>query len=87
MRIFVALIALTLLVPPAVAHPFSEPKPREARRVAISSQFERHAEELRAGEAHTDHYLVIRLEIEALRRENPEHREFLDRYLQSLLPR
>jgi len=44
-------------------------------------------EELRAGEAHTDDYLVISLEIAALRRDHPEHREFLDRYLQSLLPR
>jgi hypothetical protein len=50
-------------------------------------QFERFVEELRAGEAHTDHYLVMRLEIEALRRDNPEHREFLDRYLASQLPR
>jgi hypothetical protein len=87
MRIIVALITSLLLVPSAMAHPFAEPKPRDARRVSISSHFERHVEELRAGEAHTDDFLVISLEIEALRRENPEHREFLDRYLQSLLPR
>jgi hypothetical protein len=74
-----------LLVPSAVAHPFAEPKPNEARRASISSPFDRHVEELRAVEAHTDHYLVIRLEIEALRRDNPEHQEFLDRYLQSQL--
>jgi len=85
MRAVIALIASTLLLSPALAHSFVEPRPRELRHVVIAAQFERFAEELRAGEAHTDHYLVIRLEIEALRRDHPEHREFLDRYLLSLL--
>jgi hypothetical protein len=83
----IALIASMLFLSPALAHPFSEPRPRDARQVAIPTQFERHVEELRAGESHTDHYLVIRLEIEALGRDNPEHREFLHRYLQSQLAR
>jgi hypothetical protein len=87
MRMLVSLISVPLFLAPALAHPFSEPRPRQARQVVIPTQFERHVEELRGGEAHADHYLVIRLEIEALRRDNPEHREFLDRYLLSLLPR
>ncbi|HEU4378121.1 MAG TPA: hypothetical protein VFR73_06070 [Hyphomicrobiaceae bacterium] len=87
MRILLACITSMLFVLSAMAHPYAEPRPSDPRRVAISSHFERHVEELRAGEAHTDDYLVISLEIAALRRDHPEHREFLDRYLQSLLPR
>jgi hypothetical protein len=81
----IALLASTLFLSQALAHSLVEPSPRKLRQIVIPAQFERFAEELRAGEAHTDHYLVIRLEIEALRREHPEHREFLDRYLLSLL--
>lgn len=86
MRMLIALITSTLfLSQAALAHSFVEPSPSRLRQVVIPAQFERFAEELRAGEAHSDHYLVIRLEIEALRRDHPEHREFLDRYLLSLL--
>jgi hypothetical protein len=85
MRMLIALLASTLFLSQALAHSLVEPSPRKLRQIVIPAQFERFAEELRAGEAHTDHYLVIRLEIEALRREHPEHREFLDRYLLSLL--
>lgn len=85
MRMVIALVVSTLFLSSALAHSFVEPGPRELRQVVIAAQFERFAEELRAGEAHTDHYLVMRLEIEALRRDYPEHREFLDRYLLSLL--
>ena len=85
MRMLIALLASTLFLSQALAHSLVEPSPRKLRQVVIPAQFERFAEELRAGEAHTDHYLVIRLEIEALRRDHPEHREFLDRYLLSLL--
>ena len=87
MRLFMALISSLLLSSPAVGNPFSEPWPKRTRQIAAPAQFERSVEELRASEAHTDHYLVIRLEIDALRRDHPEHREFLDRYLASLLPR
>lgn len=86
MRIVIALIASILFFPAALAHPFAEPKPREVRRIVVPAQFERYMEELRASEGHTDYYLVMRLEIEALRRDHPEHWEFLDRYLQSQLP-
>jgi hypothetical protein len=86
MRMFMALTAFVLLLSPALAHPFAERRPREARWVVVPAQFERHMEELRGSEAHTDYYLVMRIEIDALRRDNPEHREFLERYLQSLLP-
>ncbi len=85
MRMVIALVASSLFLSQALAHSFVEPRPRELRQAVIAAPFERFAEELRAGEAHTDHYLVIRLEIEALRRDHPEHREFLDRYLLSLL--
>jgi hypothetical protein len=81
-----ALTASLLSLSPVLAHPFVEARTRGMRPVVVP-QFETFMEELRAGEAHTDHYLVMRLEIEALRRDNPEHREFLDRYLQSQLPR
>jgi hypothetical protein len=81
----IALVASSLFLSPALAHSLVEPRSRELRQAVIAAPFERFAEELRAGEAHTDHYLVIRLEIEALRRDHPEHREFLDRYLLSLL--
>jgi hypothetical protein len=85
MRTVMAFIASILLLSPALAHSVVEPKPRALHQPAIAGQFERSAEELRAGEAHTDHYLILRLEIDALRRDHPEHREFLDRYLLSLL--
>jgi hypothetical protein len=85
MRMLIALLASTLFLSQALAYSLVETSPRKLRQVVIPAQFERFAEELRAVEAHTDHYLVIRLEIEALRRDHPEHREFLDRYLLSLL--
>lgn len=87
MRILMAFMASLLSLAPALAHPFVETRSREMRLGVFPAQFETFMEELRAGEAHTDHYLVMRLEIEALRRDNPEHREFLDRYLASQLPR
>ena len=50
-----------------------------------TNQFERNVEELRAVQPYTDHYLVLRFEIEVLRRENPEYSDILDRYLERLL--
>jgi hypothetical protein len=87
MRTSIALMSAVLSLSPVQAHPFVESRTREVRPAVVPSQFEAFMEELRAVEAHTDHYLVMRLEIEALRRDNPEHREFLDRYLASQLPR
>jgi hypothetical protein len=54
--------------------------------VVDEKQFERAVEELRAVHGHTDDYLILRLEIDAMRRHSPEHSEFLDRYLQRMLP-
>jgi hypothetical protein len=58
----------------------------EVERVVDEKQFERAVEELRAVHGHTDDYLILRLEIDAMRRHSPEHSEFLDRYLQRMLP-
>jgi hypothetical protein len=69
----------------ALVHP--ESPVREDHRALAANQIEREVEEHRATEEHTDYYSVLRLEIEALRRAAPEHGEFLERYLQSLLPR
>jgi hypothetical protein len=67
----------------ALAHFQQEPKVVEGRRLPTS--IERHLEEVRASHAQSDYYSVLRLEIEALRRDAPEHSDFLDRYLQSQL--
>jgi hypothetical protein len=71
----------------AWAHCNLGPGTKKVRQILASSVAERDIEELRASHEHTDYYSVLRLEIEALRRETPEHGEFLDRYLQSQLPR
>ena len=57
------------------------------RDVLAASQFERDLQELRAAQRHTDYYSILRLEIDVMRRESPEHSQFLDRYLQQLLPK
>ena len=86
MRLMFLMLCLKLTISAATARSISEaPRPFEVRSVLAPNQFERNADQLRAAQPHTDHYLVLRLEIEALRRENPEHKEFLDRYLKSVL--
>jgi hypothetical protein len=66
------------------AHEF----PREEAKASVvtTEQFEHDRAELAAGEDHADFYLVLRLEVSSLRREYPEHRQFLDQYLKHLMP-
>ena len=71
----------------AFARTHPETFPKEVRRDPASSQIERCMEELRADQAHTDYYSVLRFEIEALRRQSPQYGEYLDAYLQSQLPK
>lgn len=86
MRILLLMLCTMFAVPPVSASPhFEEPKALELRSVSATNRFERHVEELRATQPHTDHYLILRIEIEIMRRENPEHSDFLDRYLKRLL--
>ena len=80
------MLCVLLTWSPVSARPVSDPPgPQDLRRVSAANQFERNIEELRASQSHTDHYLILRLEIEAIRRENPEHDDFLDRYLNRLM--
>jgi hypothetical protein len=86
MRIIYLVFCLVLTLSPVSARPVSEPsRPLERRSVLATTQFERNVEELRAGHPHTDYYLTLRIEIEVLRRENPEYNDFQDRYLKRLL--
>ena len=86
MRIIYLVFCLMLTLSPVSARPVSEPpKPLERRSVSATTQFERNVEELRAGHPNTDYHLTLRIEIEVLRRENPEYNDFLDRYLKRLL--
>ena len=86
MRIFLFMLWLMLTLPPAMARPVPEAlRPLELRSLSATNRFERNLEELRAAQSHTDHYLILRIEIEAIRRENPEYSDFLNRYLKRLL--
>jgi hypothetical protein len=86
MRMIFSMLCVLLTWSPAFARPVSDaPKPLDLRTVSTTNQFERNVEELRALQSHTDHYLILRLEIEAMRRDNPEHDDFLDRYLNRLM--
>ena len=86
MRLFLSMLCLALMGSPALARSLSEaPKPVEVRSVSAPNRFDRNVEELRAAQPHTDAYLILRIEIEIMRRGNPEYSDFLDRYLKRLL--
>jgi hypothetical protein len=85
MRTFALFLCLLACASPALAQAHREAQVRQGTQRAPSHGLDRLLEELRATKDHTDYYLVLHLEIEALRRDNPEHSEFLSRYLQSLL--
>ena len=86
MRILLLMFCLMLTNSPVSARPVSEPaRLLELRSMLATNQFERDVEELQAANPYADHYLILRLEIEVMRRQNPEHSDFLDRYLRRLL--
>ena len=86
MRMLLSMFCSMLTLSPVSARPVSEPPtPLENRSMLATNQFERNVEELRAAQPHTDHYLILRIEIEVLRRENPEYSDILDWYLKRLL--
>ena len=86
MRIVHFMFCLMLAPSPLWARPHSEaPTPLEVETVLVASRFERDVEELQAAHTQTDHYLILRLEVEVLRRQSPEHSDFLDRYLRRIL--
>jgi len=86
MRILLLIFCLMLTLSPVSARPVSEPaRPLEVGSVLVARQFDRDVEELQAANPYADHYLILRLEIEVMRRQNPEHSDFLDRYLRRLL--
>ena len=87
MRTFALLLCLIAFHSPAFAHAHREAQARQAVQRATVDGLDSLLEELRATQDHADYYLVLRLEIEALRRNNPEHGEFLTRYLQARLPK
>jgi S-adenosylmethionine:diacylglycerol 3-amino-3-carboxypropyl transferase len=86
MRILLLMLCLMLTLSPVSACPLSEaPRTLDVRSVLTSNQFDMVLEQLRAAQPHTDYYLILRFEIEVMRRENPEYSDLLDRYLERLL--
>jgi hypothetical protein len=86
MRVLLLMLCFALTPSPASSRPLPDaPRPLALRSVLATSQFERNLNELRAAQSHSDHYLILRIEIEIMRRGNPEHSDFLDRYLRRLL--
>lgn len=87
MRTCALLLCLLAFLSPALAHAHREAQARQVVQRATVDGLDCLLEELRATQDHADYYLVLRLEIETLRRDNPEHGEFLTRYLQARLPK
>jgi hypothetical protein len=86
MRVLLLMFCLMPTLSPVSARPFSEaPRRLQLRGVTATNRFDRDVEQLRAAQPHTDYYLILRFEIEVMRRENPEYSDLLDRYLERLL--